>query len=124
MKLVSNNTPNADFFIKRVGNAGQPSLTPLTANNSWGVISNNPAVDFQRIDTAYNAGAFRVYKRGSVQPFITKRDAQIVIEKCSDLDEEKLKMLASIQKLVELTELKADKLKELLKAHQHNLFNS
>lgn len=124
MKLVSNNSPKADFYIKRVGNTGQPSLTPLTSTNSWGVISNNADVDFQRVDAAYNAGAFSIYNRGSVQPFITKRDVELVLSKCDNMDEEKLKMLAQIQQLIKLKEQQVNSYKMLLKAHQQHIFNS
>lgn len=110
------------FYIAKVGLVGKPLWTPYTAQNSLGVLSQDPHTDFQKVLAGYEAGIFKFYERGTAQQFITLKDARIAVARCEVLSTEFLKQLGQAEKQADKKMQEALKQKEALRQLRRKAF--
>jgi hypothetical protein len=113
---ITTTRKEASFYIARVGSkAGQPMWNNYTSNNAFSVDSDNADHDFQKVLHLYRSGIINLYIIGTCQPSLRKRDIVNLI-KSHHVSNAVLVKMSAIDKVIQVTEAKLNKLKQLQSA--------
>lgn len=120
MQIKTYNGQKADFYIARVGQCGKPLRKPYNIGNCYAVTSDNPELDFARVQIMYNANAFEMFSYGTCQQAIRIRDLKDVVSRSKGINPAMVAKVIAVNKLAEIKRQELEKLENL----QQSLFES